>query len=207
MLAVLLAASAFAPAPMRQAGAGAPARPMLPPRPSMMPRSHTTLLAAGTYGLSERQCQRLDNMLTKEEPLIEEIVGLQLLCAAAFCTASRRFHLSSTLVLIGITQIAPLLAFGGTDGCRAAGWHAFATLRGLLGMFQRAQCAAVALGNRTGVLPCLRHVSSAVTRHTRRMLVLRHPPRAWRCAPPDGSSNNILPHHPPRTTGGDPRSR
>ena len=71
MLAVLLAASAFAPAPMRQTGAGAPARPMLPPRPSMMPRSHTTLLAAGTYGLSERQCQRLDNMLTKEEPLIE----------------------------------------------------------------------------------------------------------------------------------------
>eukprot|EP00966_Prymnesium_polylepis_P038272 887683-Prymnesium_polylepis.1 len=79
-----------------------------------------------TFGLSERESTRLSYMFGREEPLFQEIVGLQVLMGMLGSNA-----MGFVGGVLGCFQFAPCFAFAPGrvgNGCRLIGWHIFSAM-------------------------------------------------------------------------------
>jgi hypothetical protein len=81
----------------------------------------------GTFGLSERERVRFNHLILRHEPLVHEVIGLQVLLGAL---GSRVWGLAGGL--LGSLQFAPCLGcLPGRSGeaFRIVGWHTFVCMR------------------------------------------------------------------------------
>ena len=76
-----------------------------------------------SFGMSARESMRFNHMIRREEPLFQEVLGLQFLCSVFGSMHGWMF------AVIGFGQIAPMMSFvPGRAGyaLRTAGWYVFA---------------------------------------------------------------------------------
>lgn len=90
-----------------------------------------------SFGLTEREMRRLSTMRTREDPLVEELLGILILGSMLGLHFGLRLDRPLLGFILGFSQIGPVIGFSpGPLGsaARLAGWQAWRQSRRLLAL-------------------------------------------------------------------------